>query len=260
MTSLRMILGSAALLILPAVAMGEDAKDKLPPASEGKAWKLAWHDEFDGPTLDTNKWIYWGEGKHRDGWWSREAVALDGNGHLIIKTFREGDKVIDGCITTQGKFEHRFGYFVARVQFQKQPGHWPAFWMMCKGVFQVGDEGRDGTEIDIMEKPWLDQRVQHTFHWDGYKEHHKTAGYIAKVPDVMSGWHTFGVLWLPDHYVFYIDGRESWSSTAGGVSQVPEYLLLSDEVGPWAGEIAKAALPDAFLVDYVRVYDLVERK
>jgi hypothetical protein len=37
-------------------------------------------------------------------------------------------------------------------------------------------------------------------------------------------------------------------------------ILLSDEIGKWAGAIAKARLPDEFLVDYVRVYDLVEKK
>ena len=37
-------------------------------------------------------------------------------------------------------------------------------------------------------------------------------------------------------------------------------MLLSDEIGTWAGDIAKAKLLDHFLVDYVRVYDLVEKK
>jgi hypothetical protein len=41
---------------------------------------------------------------------------------------------------------------------------------------------------------------------------------------------------------------------------VPEYIKLSDETGNWAGDIKKAKLPDQFLVDYVRVYDLVEKK
>jgi hypothetical protein len=35
-------------------------------------------------------------------------------------------------------------------------------------------------------------------------------------------------------------------------------MLLSDEIGPWAGDITKAKLPDHFMVDYVRVYDLVD--
>ncbi len=105
-----------------------------------------------------------------------------------------------------------------------------------------------------------DERVQHTFHWDGYGKDHKTKGKVVKVPGVTRGWHTFGLLWLPDQYVFYVDGKETWRTKAGGVSQVPEYILLSDEIGKWAGDIRKAQLPDRFLVDYVRVYDLVPGK
>ena len=71
----------------------------------------------------------------------------------------------------------------------------------------------------------------------------------------MEGWHTFGLWWKPDEYVFYVDGKETWRTKAGGVCQVPEYIKLSDEIGNWAGDIKKAKLPDAFLVDYVRVYD-----
>jgi hypothetical protein len=40
---------------------------------------------------------------------------------------------------------------------------------------------------------------------------------------------------------------------------VPLYIKLSDEIGTWAGDIKTVSLPDEFLVDYVRVYDLVEK-
>jgi len=238
----------------------EPTHDQLPTAPEGKAWKLVWNDEFNGTALDESKWVYRPDGKRKGGWWDRRAVSLDGKGRLAIKTFREGDKVIDGCITTQGKFEHAFGFYVARIQLQQQPGHWSAFWITGAGVHKVGDEGRDGTEIDIMEKPWLDERVQHTFHWDGYGKAHKSEGKVVKVPGVMEGFHTFAIWWKPDEYMFYVDGKETWRTKGGGPSQVPEYMLLSDEVGKWAGDIAKARLPDEFLVDYVRVYDLVDEK
>lgn len=164
----------------------------------------------------------------------------------ILRTYKEGDRFVDGCITTQGKYERAFGYFVARVQLQKQPGHWSAFWITGPGVQKVGDEGRDGTEIDVMEKPWLDERVQHTFHWDGYGKDHRSEGKVVKVPGVMEEFHTFAVWWKPEEYVFYVDGKETWRSKAGGVCQVPEYRLLSDEIGRWA--IAKARLPDQTLV------------
>lgn len=113
-----------------------------------------------------------------------------------------------------------------------------------RGVGKVGNEGRDGTEIDIMEKPWLDDRINYALHWDGYGKDHKSKGTVVKVPGVMEGWHTFGLCWKADEYVFYVDGKETWRTNAGGVSQVPEYIKLSDEIGDWAGDIKKAELPD----------------
>jgi beta-glucanase (GH16 family) len=243
-----------------ALAQQPSPKDDLPPAPQGKAWKLVWHDEFDGTTLDESKWETPPDGRRRDAWWMRKAVSLDGEGHLAISTLKEGDRYIDGCVRTRGKFEHAFGYYVARIQLQKQPGHWSAFWMYNASVGKVGDQGRDGTEIDIMEKPWLDERINYALHWDGYGKAHKSEGKVVKVPGVMEGFHTFALLWLPDQYVFSVDGKEMWRTKAGGVCQVPLYIKLSDEVGNWAGDIAKAKLPDRFLVDYVRVYDLVDKK
>ena len=250
-------LGSEDATMLPKL----DPPDTLPPAPAGQAWKLVWHDEFDGATLDETKWEV-PEGKRRDAWWSKKAVALDGQGHLAIRMLKADDKYLDGCVRTRGKFEHAFGYYVARIRLQKSAGHWSAFWMYGSGVTTVGHEGMDGTEIDIMEKPWLDDRVQQTLHWDGYGKAHKSKGFVATVPGVMEGWHTFSLLWTPDEYVFCVDGKETWRTNAGGVCQVPLYLKLSDEAqfGGWAGDVRKAALPDEFLTDYVRVYDLVDAK
>ena len=248
--------------LFPTFANGQqdESKDQLPSAPEGKAWKMVWHDEFDGDKLDETKWDVPPDGKRRDGWWMRKAISLDGKGHLAISTIKDGDRYIDGCVRTNEKFEHAFGYYVARIRLQKQPGHWSAFWLYNESVNKIGDEGRDGTEIDIYEKPWLDDRVQQTLHWDGYGKEHKSEGKVVKVPGVMEGWHTFSLLWLPDQYVFYVDGTETWRTKAGGVCQVPLYIKLSDEMGNWGGDITKAKLPDEFLVDYVRVYDLVEKK
>jgi len=100
------------------LVMGQGVRDDLPSVPQGKTWKMVWHDEFDGTKLDTTKWVYRPDGKRKDGWWNRKAVSLDGKGNLVIKTYKDGDKVIDGCIVTQGKFEHTFGYYVARIRVQ----------------------------------------------------------------------------------------------------------------------------------------------
>ena len=53
-----------------------------------------------------------------------------------------------------------------------------------------------------------------------------------------------------------MDGKEVWRTKAGGVSQVPEYILVTEEIGTWGGDIKKAELPDFCEVDYARVYEM----
>jgi hypothetical protein len=127
-----------------------------------------------------------------------------------------------------------------------------------------GTDARKGEEIDIMEKPWPNgdkaEFTSHALHWRyGGGE----LSYLSTTRGIMKGFHTFGLWWDKDMYHFYIDGREVWTTDVGGICEVPLPITLSDEVdnGTWAfgGDITKAILPDRTLVDYVRVYDLVDK-
>ena len=231
-------------------------KDPLPPAPAGKTWQLVFEDNFDGRTIDTTKWSIRGDFTRKGGWWMKSACTTDGRGHLRIRTEVVGGKVTSGAIDTAGKFEHAYGYWVCRAKVPKATGFWAAFWLMCPGVGSVGDEGRDGTEIDICELPKRDGTVNYALHWDGYGPDHKVKGSEVVAPEILRDWATYSLLWTPEEYVFYLNGRETWRSKDGGVSQVPEHAILSTEVGTWAGAIVPTALPDEFLVDAVRVYDL----
>jgi serine/threonine protein kinase len=239
------------------VVVEAGAGDRLPAPPQGKTWTMVWHDEFDGTKLDTSKWTL-ADMKRKGGWWSPKAVSLDERGHLVIKTYKEGNRYLDGCVSTDGKFEHAFGYYVARLRFQREPGHWAGVWVFSPSVRKVGDGGRDGSEIDIVTSAGAKDRVFHSFHWDGYGKDHRTEAKPTILPGITDGFHTFGLLWNPEEYVFYIDGQETWRTSAGGVSQVPEFLMISDEVLNSGGDITHARLPDEFLVDYVRVYDLID--
>ena len=230
-------------------------KPFLPALSEGRSWELVWQDEFAGDTVDAAKWEVIGDSPRRDGFWVKEDAFLDGEGNLVLRTKKDGDRYTCGAVRTLGRFESAYGYWEARCEFPTQPGHWPAFWLMPpKGIGALEQDGQDGTEIDIMEKPWREDKVQHALHWNGYGEAHKSEGKIAEVPGVSQGWHTFGLWWTPEEYVFYVDGKETWRTAAGGVCQVPVYVKLTEEIGDWGGKISEARLPDQFKVDYVRVY------
>ncbi len=246
--------------LLPATGRAAEAapEEFLPELSEGQSWRLTWRDEFEGDAVDSSKWELLGDWKRRDGYWVKEDAYLDGKGNLILRTKKDGDRYTCGAVRTRGRFEHRYGYWVCRCRFPEQPGHWPAFWLQADGVGKVGDGGRDGTEIDIMEKPWREDRTTQNLHWDGYGKEHRSTGIKFGVPGLSEGFHTFGLLWTPQEYVFYVNGQETWRTGAGGVSQVPQFAKLTEEIGKWGGDIAQANLPDYFVVDYVRVYDIVD--
>lgn len=247
---------AAACFILP--ALQTPAADALPKPPHGTQFKLVWSDEFNDAKLDETKWNRLGDSKRRDGFWIKEDAYLDGKGSLLLRTRKDGERFTCGAVNTRGKFERAFGYYVAKSKMPSQPGHWPAFWLMCDGVNSIGNDGRDGTEIDIMEAPWRDGKLTVNLHWDGYGKQHKMAGTNFTIAATTNGWHTYGLLWTKTEYIFYVDEKEVWRSAAGGVSQVPEFIKLTEEIGTWGGKIQEASLPDFFMVDYVRVYDVVD--
>lgn len=254
------ILACAVTLGAAEPAMKLVPPDRLPEAPEGQTWRLRWHDEFDGDKLDERKWEA-PEHAVRDGWWTQKAVGLDGKGHLVLRTYQKGDRYYDGGVRTRGKFEHTFGLYVARMQFQRRAGHWSAFWLWNRGLKYAEPEGGPlRFEVDIVERPFLDDRVEHAVHWGPLGKDARSKGEVPRVPGVGEGWHTFAVLWTPDEYVFFVDGKETWRPRDVIVCQYPLYILLTDEIEfkGWAGDIRKATLPDEFLTDYVRVYDLVD--
>ena len=225
------------------------------PIDPSDNYQLVWSDEFDGETLDEGKWQYRYLGARKGAINVEDAVWLDGNGHLIISTYKEGDQYHTGMIGTQELFETKFGYWETRMKLQKQQGHWSAFWLQSPDYGQViGDANISGVEIDIMEYLAVEHdRVHHSLHWDGYSEHQKSASRRRYVAGLHSGFHTFGLEWRPDGYAFYVDGLLTWK-TRQAISHRDQYIVLSLEVGDWAGDIIQADLPDSIIVDYVRVY------
>ncbi len=240
-------------------------REILPSLPAGQAFKLTFHDEFDSLETTKKRWtIVDADRTCRDkNWWGPQAVKIK-NGKLECWTLKHPTKPgwhITACLNTKGKFAQAYGLYVSRVKFQTAVGFWSAFWMMCGQVTRVGDDGRDGTEIDIWEKNSLDDQIQHTLHWDGYQKGvHKSAGKRFKCKTAMKGYHTISLLWTPKEYVYYVDGIEAWRTSAGGVCNVAGYLKISGEIGTWAGDIKKTKLPNAFSMDFVRVYQIVDAK
>lgn len=217
--------------------------------------KLVFEENFDGE-LSPDKWKIFNNHARRGGYWMAECAYPEA-GNLVLKFDRnKKGKFVMGCIETSDRFLFTYGYVEARMQCPKEVGHWPGIWLFGPTVGQVGNDGRDGTEVDIVECPWRKKdEVSHALHWDGYNEDHQSEGHHVAIPGINEGFHTYAVDWSEDGYIFFIDGKETWRTDAGGGCTNELYLMLSDEMGGWSGDPGKAEnLPDKTLIDYIRVW------
>lgn len=247
------------LLFLGLASVPPLAKAKPP---EGKDWVLAWADEFDGPAIDTTKWNYfdgWGFSPWREAFYTQDDAFLE-NGYLIIRSRKDGDRLYTGGLTSRGKFEHQYGYYEIRARFTdlEALGQWVAFWLFVDDPFPYDNNLSTGVEVDIMEYPGTGETIHQGIHWGNSLMHTSTTLGLRQ------GFHTIGLEWTPEEYVFYIDDKEVWRTNAG-VSQAKQWMLLTLEIGE--GTMGKDhsisnylnLLPDYWAVDYVRVYDLSKK-
>jgi len=170
---------------------------------------------------------------------------------------------IDTDKDAQNGFSQTYGYFECRCILPKCADCWASFWLTNEEVYNVDGNGKDGTEIDVFESLYYGKSKQNCIssdlHYDGYGDAHKALGTkkFLVSGDPYSEFNTYGVEWNENEYIFYINRRETFRSSFGGVSQNPEYLILSLEVDGSDG-VTNTKLDKTktynFIVDYVRVY------
>lgn len=168
------------------------------------------------------------------------------------------------------KFVHRYGYYECRCKFQRDPKTmWSAFWTQSPSIGSRFEPEWCGVESDIMEHFDTGEATTGNI-YGGYGNQLKNDGRVEyKLEDTEDGFHYFGMDWREDGYTFYCDGKEI-SRCNEHVSQVPQFILITTEVVGYRRVDQKdpEKLPyvikgefedDAFIVDFVRVFDRVEK-
>jgi len=234
---------------------------------------LVWADEFDYTGLpDSDKWNMETGG---DGWGNNElqyytnneANAMVENGRLTITALEEefgGREYTSARITTQNKFDFKYGKIEARIKLPYGQGLWPAFWMLGKDISSVG--WPDCGEIDIMEMvggDGGDNTCHCTLHWDNNGEH-ASYGKSYTLPSgiLADDFHIFTVEWDSQEIRGYIDGTQYYTAdlTPQELSEFHQnfFIILNMAVGgDWPGPPnANTTFPQTMEVDYVRVYNL----
>lgn len=237
----------------------------------------SWQDEFDYEGVpDPARWGYDLGG---DGWGNNELQhytdridnAKVGDGVLAITARRQarGERDYTSArLVSKGKGDFLYGRFEIRAKLPSGRGTWPAIWMLPTDQAYGG--WPDSGEIDIMEHVGFDPETVHvTVHTGAYnhvKGTHRSG--TRKVAGVMEDFHVYRVDWTPDGIRGHIDGDEVFvfpKEANGGSATWPFdqrfHLLLNIAVGGnWGGKegVDESAFPATMLVDYVRVYPLLE--
>ena len=265
-----LIMSFCVLVGIPCYPMGEEVDmDKF---------ELTFSDEFDGE-LDRSVWSghyqYGTKTESRKGSYWNQYLAETRDGNLVIPVVYLEDGMggegagwytagIDTDDDSPNGFSQKFGYFECRCILPEGADIWSAFWLMNDGVYDVDGSGQDGTEIDIFESDGYEElmknNISSNLHFDGYGDAHQKLGakrFLIK-NNPYEEYNTYGLEWNENEYIFYINGVETFRTSYGGVSQNPEYLILSVEMRGENGipsERENAPGDGAeFIVDYVRVY------
>ena len=267
---IRTCISCAVIILFAASAGGAEAPATLEKAeflsTPGSDWKLLWNDEFTGDALDEKKWaigLPWGgtdgDGRHHNDLYA--SYIMDHNvvveeGTLKLLTRREDVKdrkgrtfhFTQGLITTVKSFRHRYGYWEARVKLPVEagPGLWPAFWTLAEGW---------PPEMDICEI-WTSSNRSHQglcYRVEGERrERWDSSNTHTPLP---TGWTTYGMEWGPGYQIYNINGRVSKRIFGDHVTEDQHYILLNSGVESGAKPTPATVFPNAFEVDYVRVYE-----
>ena len=235
--------------------------------------ELVWADEFEGTGLDEKIWNYelgdgcpgncgWGNNELQ--YYRKENTSVK-EGYLFIKANYEsvgGKLYTSSRLTTQNKFNFKYGRVDIRAALPKGKGIWPALWMLGKNINTVG--WPKCGEIDIMEMvggSGSDNQVHGTAHWDNGGSHAQYGGNTKLASGIFNDeFHVFSITWDEKYIRWYLDDKEYQviDISPAGLSELREEFFLIFNVavgGNWPGNPdGSTTFPQKMVVDYVRVF------
>lgn len=235
-----------------------------------------WQDEFNtaGP-VDNTKWTFETGG---GGWGNNELqYYTDGpnatvtGGNLVITAKREtfgGRNYTSSRLITKGKGDWKYGRIEVRAQIPKGRGTWPAIWML-PSENAYGNWPASG-EIDIMEHVGYDpNRIHFSIHTSAYNHTRGTQRSTNQiVSNATDAFNIYRVDWTPYAVRGFINGTQYFEfvNENSGFTTWPFnksfHVLLNIAVGGnWGGAqgVDDTIFPAQMLVDYVRVYKMIEQ-
>lgn len=233
-------------------------------------YELVFEDEFEGDSLDLDKWQYRGTGPRRGGYNHPDQVRVEDGNMILRGEWHEDGEFGPGWYTGMVRIieEFTFGYFEMKCIMNDAYGFFSAFWLQSANSYnpELSKGGTGGAEIDIFEafdyhSNFLRKNsVRQTVYCAGTDGHTPREDGIDRFilgnfygKNIFEEYNTYGLEWTEDEYIFYINGVETARTSFGnGTSKVPEYVIASLE--PQDEINYEKDFKTDFIIDYVKVY------
>ncbi|MCX7010575.1 MAG: glycoside hydrolase family 16 protein [Kiritimatiellaeota bacterium] len=247
----------AALLLAPLAGLmaaeapppAADIDAKTPASAAKDGWELTFSDEFEGPQVDSNKWIIM-DRKER----LAKNVALSA-GILRLVTGRHEKEWTSAWLSTKS-FRQKYGWFECRFRIAGASGLNNAFWLNTPPErLALKDPNLARFEIDIVQAHYPHE-VSMTLH--NWKGKHTGSGQKHQADSELSkDFHVYALEWTPKELIWYFDGKKI-RTLSHTICNAEEEVLLSTKVASFAGKTSSALDGKSMDVDYVRVYQKKE--
>ena len=271
------------LLFTQSIVLSQDSIRPHVPLSGSWVLDKSFSDEFNKSNLDEAKWWDFNPAWHgrkpshfarsnvkvKKGLLRLSAKNLDPKKVSIQDKSRGYDKFSTAII--KSKKRSYYGYYEAKAKSMKA-AVCNAFWLYDPLVESVKyREGEYSEEIDIFEvfgkankkenqrayyaavhryqTPYVESLVN--------KKKYKLENRFTRleVPfDFYEEFHIYGLLWMPDELIWYLDGKEVFRRKNDFFNRLLHIIFDAEIMEKWDGLPNREDLPSTFEVDYVRVW------
>ena len=220
-------------------------------------------DEFEGGSLDTNKWVRnmrWWKGRQPALFKAENVTVSDGQ---LLLTMRK--EPVPEEFQAQGYRDYTsaavhsldrtcYGYFEVKAKPMNSAGS-SSFW------FQQDAEPAWATEIDVFEIGGKARGFEskynmnlHVFRTPTEKRHWNVGGCWTAPWRMADDYHIYGLEWNREEILYYVDGAVVQKVKNTHWHQ-PLYLTFDSETMPnWFGMPDDRDLPSTFRIEYVRAW------
>lgn len=174
-----------------------------------------------------------------------------------VLPFLNGFEYLSGQLSTENRFQQKYGYFETRMKPPDGQGVWSAFWLMMD--FDMRPEGRAAwpPEIDVIEFIGRESDVYHvTSHWNIWPDQQRSGDAVTVIAPTKS-FNLYGVLWTPEYIVFYLNRMPVRYISTKANQHTPMFMIINLALGGrWPGPVLERELPADLMVDWIAAWQL----